>query len=40
MKNFSVFERKNSLQGLSSTQYDLVVIGGGITGAGIALDAS
>jgi glycerol-3-phosphate dehydrogenase len=40
MKNFSVFERKNSLQRLSSTQYDLVVIGGGITGAGIALDAS
>ncbi len=37
---FSNTDRKNSLQTLAKETYDLVVIGGGITGAGIALDAS
>lgn len=37
---FSNTDRKNSLQTLAKGNYDLVVIGGGITGAGIALDAS
>ncbi|KAB5490750.1 glycerol-3-phosphate dehydrogenase/oxidase [Flagellimonas hadalis] len=37
---FSNTDRKNSLQTLAKGTYDLVVIGGGITGAGIALDAS
>ncbi len=37
---FSNTDRKNSLQTLAQEAYDLVVIGGGITGAGIALDAS
>ncbi len=36
----SSLERPALLQQLSNTQYDLVVIGGGITGAGIALDAA
>lgn len=31
--------RKQSLQQLKSTTFDLLIIGGGITGAGIALDA-
>ncbi len=37
---FSVVNRKIFLQKLSSEAYDVVVIGGGITGAGIALDAA
>ncbi|MDF0715004.1 glycerol-3-phosphate dehydrogenase/oxidase [Muricauda sp. 334s03] len=37
---FSNVDRKNKLQKATKTAYDLVVIGGGITGAGIALDAS
>ncbi|MCR9227274.1 MAG: glycerol-3-phosphate dehydrogenase/oxidase [Flavobacteriaceae bacterium] len=37
---FSNLDRKNKLQKAADTTYDLVVIGGGITGAGIALDAS
>lgn len=37
---FSYTTRKNWLQNVGSDTYDLVVIGGGITGAGIALDAS
>ena len=37
---FTILARKNSLQKLSSTQYDLLIVGGGITGAGIALDAA
>ncbi|MBO0341909.1 MAG: glycerol-3-phosphate dehydrogenase/oxidase [Bacteroidota bacterium] len=37
---FSNVDRKNKLQKAAKTTYDLVVIGGGITGAGIALDAS
>ncbi len=38
--NFSYFNRQNTLQKFDKKQYDIVVIGGGITGAGIALDAS
>ncbi|KKO54442.1 glycerol-3-phosphate dehydrogenase/oxidase [Paenibacillus sp. DMB20] len=37
--HFSGLERKNIFEGLSDRTYDLIVIGGGITGAGIALDA-
>ncbi len=38
--NFSYFNRQATLQKFDKKQYDIVVIGGGITGAGIALDAS
>ncbi|MBA4145103.1 MAG: glycerol-3-phosphate dehydrogenase, partial [Cytophaga sp.] len=37
---FSVFYRQEMLAKLKAQQYDLVIIGGGITGAGIALDAA
>ena len=37
---FSNRNRKENLQKTAKDNYDLVVIGGGITGAGIALDAS
>lgn len=37
---FSNVNRKENLQKVAKEVYDLVVIGGGITGAGIALDAS
>jgi glycerol-3-phosphate dehydrogenase len=40
MNKFSVLERESILQRLKSETFDLVVIGGGITGAGIALDAA
>jgi glycerol-3-phosphate dehydrogenase len=42
MKNekFSNLNRKKSIENLSNKEFDLVVIGGGITGAGIALDAA
>lgn len=43
MKNnirFSNLDRKTTIQELSKELYDLVVIGGGITGGGIALDAA
>ncbi len=36
----SVFSRKNTISLLTSQTFDLLVIGGGITGAGIALDAA
>lgn len=36
---FSGLDRSNHLQHMEQVQYDLLVIGGGITGAGIALDA-
>jgi glycerol-3-phosphate dehydrogenase len=36
---FSGLERKEILQEMNGQSYDLLVIGGGITGAGIALDA-
>jgi len=38
--NFSYFNRQATFQKFDKKQYDVVVIGGGITGAGIALDAS
>lgn len=38
--DFSVNSRSQILQKLQTTQFDLLVIGGGITGAGIALDAA
>ncbi|APG65801.1 glycerol-3-phosphate dehydrogenase [Tenacibaculum todarodis] len=37
--NFSYFNRKETQQNLQNTEFDLLIIGGGITGAGIALDA-
>ncbi|MCH2034104.1 MAG: glycerol kinase GlpK [Tenacibaculum sp.] len=37
---FSVLDRDKHLKKLKSETFDLLVIGGGITGAGIALDAS
>ncbi len=42
MKNikFSNLDRQKTVEKLSKETFDLVVIGGGITGAGIALDAS
>jgi glycerol-3-phosphate dehydrogenase len=38
--SFSVFNRPDFLKKLSSETFDLLIIGGGITGAGIALDAA
>jgi glycerol-3-phosphate dehydrogenase len=35
-----VIERDQALQALAGNEFDVVVIGGGITGAGVALDAS
>ena len=32
--------REHALSSISSEQFDVVVIGGGITGAGVALDAA
>ncbi len=40
MDRFSSFERPKVIDRLKSNYYDLLVIGGGITGAGIALDAA
>ncbi len=37
---FSNLDRATTIKGLSKETYDLVVIGGGITGGGIALDAA
>ncbi len=37
---FSVRDRKKTLSTLGKKHFDLIVIGGGITGAGIALDAA
>lgn len=37
--NFSVRNRDNQMQKLTSDPFDVLIIGGGITGAGIALDA-
>jgi glycerol-3-phosphate dehydrogenase len=39
MGNFSSVERQEILETMSDKELDLLVIGGGITGAGIALDA-
>jgi glycerol-3-phosphate dehydrogenase len=38
--NFSVHSRTEILQQMASQELDLLVIGGGVTGAGIALDSS
>ena len=40
MGNFSITERPATIHKLITEEYDLLVIGGGITGAGIALDAA
>ncbi|RAW01202.1 glycerol-3-phosphate dehydrogenase/oxidase [Pseudochryseolinea flava] len=40
MEEFSFFSRDLLLKNLQSETYDVVVIGGGVTGAGIALDAA
>jgi len=40
MNSFSAFNREATNKILSSEEYDLLIVGGGITGAGIALDAS
>ena len=37
---FSFLDRENTIQQLSSETFDMVIIGGGITGAGIAVDAA
>ncbi|WP_298516731.1 glycerol kinase GlpK [uncultured Kordia sp.] len=37
---FSVLDRQRQLKKIKSETFDLIVIGGGVTGAGIALDAS
>jgi len=39
MESFSYFDRPVIKNNMTSNQYDVVIIGGGITGAGIALDA-
>ncbi|MBR9998679.1 MAG: glycerol-3-phosphate dehydrogenase/oxidase [Cyclobacteriaceae bacterium] len=39
MESFSFFDRQVIRDNMASNRYDLVIIGGGITGAGIALDA-
>jgi len=38
--NFSALNRNQIIEQLTTTEFDLVIIGGGITGAGIALDAA
>ncbi|AOV07275.1 glycerol-3-phosphate dehydrogenase/oxidase [Sporosarcina ureilytica] len=40
MINFSSLNRVETLNKLESEEFDLIIIGGGITGAGIALDAT
>lgn len=40
MSKNSDFSRATSLERLSSEEFDVVVVGGGITGAGVALDAA
>ena len=40
MNNFSAFNRENIKQDLKTNEFDILIIGGGITGAGIALDAA
>ncbi len=40
MESFSFFDRQVIKDNMTSNPYDLVIIGGGITGAGIALDAA
>lgn len=38
--SFSFIDRKNTIKKMSETEYDVVIIGGGITGAGVARDAA
>ena len=40
VKPFSILNRANDIKTLDSETFDLVIIGGGVTGAGIALDAA
>ena len=40
MSSFSINDRQSIIQQLSTETFDLLIIGGGITGAGIALDAA
>ena len=40
IRMFSVLDRDKTLEKIASKKFDLVIIGGGVTGAGIALDAS
>lgn len=40
MQNFSSINRLQTLQDAQSVVFDLIIIGGGITGVGVALDAS
>ena len=40
MQSFSFFDRPQITKDLTTTEFDVLIIGGGITGAGIALDAS
>lgn len=40
MQNFSFFDRPQITKNLKTTEFDMLIIGGGITGAGIALDAA
>ena len=40
MNNFTFFNRENITKDLQTTEFDILIIGGGITGAGIALDAA
>ena len=37
---WSALDRKNDLKRLEDEEFDLVIIGGGITGAGIAREAA
>lgn len=40
MKQFSSYDRKQHFEKLTQEEWDVLVIGGGITGSGIALDAA
>ena len=40
MNTFSTFNRENIKEQLKTNEFDVLIVGGGITGAGIALDAA
>mgnify|MGYP003581317572 CR=1 FL=1 len=40
MNTFSLVDRPSIIHNLITVRYDVLIIGGGITGAGIALDAA